>query len=717
LLTGRALLSHRALVAAGDRDDLLAGLDAIGSGDTRPYTVAGIAGAPPKAVFVFPGQGAQRLGMGRALHARFPVFATAFDEACARLDARLDGSVAASVRDVVFAVSGSPEADLLDQTVYTQAALFAVETALFRLAESWEIRPHLVLGHSIGEITAAHVAGMLSLDDAVTVVAARGLLMQALPPGGAMVAVSATVAEIGPYLGAGVDLAAVNTPSAVVLSGDEDAVLDAAGRLHAAGRKVKRLPVSHAFHSARMEPMLAEFAAAIASVTWRPPQIEMVAAQDGDMRTAGYWVEHVRRPVRFADGVTAAIGQGGNLFIEMGPGAGLSGPVMETGAAVPSADSVVCVPVLRDGQAEEQAFVAALAELFVRGAAVDWQALLPAGAPAIELPTYAFDHRHYWLAATSARTDAAGPRDLGANAAGSDAMFQVAWTETASSTAEVPEHRVVPVVTAADVTALRAGDGLPAVAVLEVDRGRDALPLLSDVLAVLQAWQAEHGLEDSRLAVVTRGAVPVGTAVTDVSSAAVWGLVRAAQAETPDRILLVDIDAGADREAAVGAALATGEPQLAVRDTAFVPRLAPCDRSRTYRSPPTRGTVLVTGGTGSLGASWPGHLSSLRRPAPVCQQAWFARRWRLDPWLSCPAWRLRDRVARDVSDRPRKPRCWLKIAPEHELTGPWSTPPCARRRHARGADASGSRPSSDRRPTVRGTDELTRPRSRGLRRS
>ncbi|MFJ9025010.1 SDR family NAD(P)-dependent oxidoreductase [Streptomyces sp. NPDC102259] len=892
LLEGRALLAHRAVVAAADRDTLVERLDAITAGEPVPGATVGTATADAAAsvVFVFPGQGSQRPGMGRELYARFPAYAAAFDEACARLDDRLSGAVGTSVRDVVLAEPDSPRAALLDRTVYTQAALFAVETALFRLAESWGVRPRLLLGHSIGEITAAHVAGMLSLDDAATVVAARGRLMQALPAGGAMAAVAAGEDEVRPFLGSGVDVAAVNQPSSVVLSGDEDAVLAAADALRARGRKVKRLQVSHAFHSARMDPMLAEFRAAIADVIWRPARIRVVAHQDGDMASADYWVEHIRRTVRFADGMAAALDQGGKLFVEVGPGAALTGPMLETAAA--SGAEPVCTPMLRDGHDEAQTAIGALAELFVRGVPADWRTLLPAGPPAVELPTYAFDRTHYWLRTAAGRTDATGlgqvaadhpllsaivpvpdtgglvgtarlssathpwldehrvhgvtvvsaaalldlavragdevgcgtvarlavetplvvppnagvrveiavgaadeqgcrpvtihgaqdgsggwvrhasgelsartpaasgpephawppagaeqvetpaeslgllgvwrrgedtyvevalpddgadpddaprfgldpalldavtravagdatvaavweevvlhasgarrlratltplgddrwtldatdesglpvlsarswtaapirPQDVG-GAAAADAMYRVVWTATEPSTVppEQPTTATAPVTSPADVTAfagrITAGaedderrHSPPTTAVLEVAVGREARPLLADVLAVLQAWQHEAPAA-ARLVVVTRGAVPAGpAAVTDVPSAAVWGLVRAAQAEMPGRILLLDLDldldlhSGANTDAAVATALASGEPQAAMRGTTLlVPRLAPAgplaEQNAEQPVVDPEGTVLVTGGTGSLGALVARHLVRAR---------------------------------------------------------------------------------------------------------
>ncbi|MEV8505696.1 type I polyketide synthase [Actinoplanes sp. NPDC051475] len=476
LVANRALLAHRAVVAAADRDALLAGLDALAADEAAPGTAIGAvsSGAAASLVFVFPGQGAQRAGMGRALYQRFPVYAAAFDEACALLDERLGGAVDAPVRDVVFA----SESASLNQTVYTQAALFAVEVALFRLVESWGVRPRLLLGHSIGELAAAHVAGMLSLADAATVVAARGRLMQALPAGGAMAAVAATEDEVRPFLGAGVCLAAVNQPSSVVLSGDEEGVLAAIETLRAQGRKVHRLPVSHAFHSARMDPMLDDFRAAIAGVTWNPAKIRIVAHQDGDLTDPGYWVEHVRRTVRFADGVSAAIEQGGRLFVELGPGAGLSAAVLETAAG--SEHETMCVPVLRDQQAEPHTLITALATLFVRGVPMDWQALVPAGAPVVALPTYAFDRKHYWLKSGTGTVNAAalGQVDvdhplLSAIVAAPDTGGLIGTARLALTTHPwLAEHRihdvvVVPAAALVDL-AIRVGDEVGCGAVREL---------------------------------------------------------------------------------------------------------------------------------------------------------------------------------------------------------------------------------------------------------
>ncbi|WP_405854124.1 SDR family NAD(P)-dependent oxidoreductase [Streptomyces sp. NBC_01515] len=402
LVAQRAVLSERAVVVAASRGEALAGLGALAQGELSPVVVRGSAGGSVRTVVVFPGQGSQRVGMGRELYGRYPVFAEAFDAACAALDGELSGWVEFPVRDVVLGEAGD-----LSRTVFTQAGLFAVETALFRLVESWGVKPDAVMGHSIGEITAAHVAGVLSLADAAVVVAARGRLMEALPSGGAMVAVAASEAEVAGLLGEGVGLAAVNGPASVVLSGVEDAVLAVAGKLGEQGRKTKRLTVSHAFHSVLMEPMLDEFAAVLSRVSWSEPEFPVVSnvtgwlAEPGQLTDPQYWVDHVRRPVRFADGVTAAAGDGDVVFVELGPGAALSSVVAES-----AGERATCVAALRDGRPEAQTLLTATAEVFVRGGSVDWAGMLPvAGASHLDLPTYAFDHQHYWLQTVPA-TDA-----------------------------------------------------------------------------------------------------------------------------------------------------------------------------------------------------------------------------------------------------------------------------------------------------------------------
>ncbi|MBC3988450.1 SDR family NAD(P)-dependent oxidoreductase [Streptomyces sp. AC563] len=408
LATTRSLFDQRAVLVGEGRADLLRGLDALAKGETAPGVVRGTAGAAGKTAFLFSGQGAQRLGMGRELYEAFPVFADAWDEVCAHLDVLLERPL----RDVVFAAEGSAEAALLDRTAFTQPALFAVEIALFRLLEHWGVRPDVVIGHSIGEIAAAHVAGVFSLEDACTLVAARGRLMQALPEGGAMVAIEASDEEVaGSLTGreAEVSIAAVNGPTAVVIAGDEAAVREIAGQWSERGRKTRRLRVSHAFHSPRMDAMLGDFREVVEELTFASPALALVSNVTGQPAGADevgapeYWVRHVREAVRFADGVRALEKLGVTRFVEVGPDGVLTAMARDCvtdrpdGAAEP-----VLVPVLRRERPEARALTAALAELHVGGVAVDWERVF-AGRDArrVELPTYAFQRERYWLEALS----------------------------------------------------------------------------------------------------------------------------------------------------------------------------------------------------------------------------------------------------------------------------------------------------------------------------
>ncbi|MEU7574976.1 SDR family NAD(P)-dependent oxidoreductase [Micromonospora sp. NPDC049240] len=402
LATTRAALDHRAALLVGDPADARAALTALSRGDTDPAGVLTGRVSDGRLAVLFGGQGGQRAGMGRELRAAYPVYAEAFDAACAELDRHVTGQ---SVADVVLAPDGDTRAALLHETRYTQPALFAVEVALHRLLESWGVRPDLLLGHSIGEIAAAHVAGVLTLADAAALVAARGRLMQALPAGGAMVAVEADETEVLPHLTDRVGLAAVNGPTAVVLSGDADAVEAVAATLRAAGRRTSRLRVSHAFHSPRMTPMLDAFREVAAGLTYRAPQLPVVSTLTGApvdaarLTSPEHWVAHVRDTVRFADGVRALHAEGATTFLEIGPGGVLAALAAE--CLADAGDDLAFVPTLRAGTPEPAALLTAAARLHVRGVPVDRAALAgPGPHPPVALPTYAFRHRHYWLPAT-----------------------------------------------------------------------------------------------------------------------------------------------------------------------------------------------------------------------------------------------------------------------------------------------------------------------------
>ncbi|WP_246264252.1 type I polyketide synthase [Acrocarpospora pleiomorpha] len=382
LATTRSALAHRAVLTGGDRDRLRRSLTALATGKPDPGLIAGVV-AEGGLAYLLTGQGSQRVGMGRELYAAYPVFAAAFDEVCAGLGL--------PVKETVFGT----DQQHLDRTEFAQTGLFALEVALFRLFESWGIRPDLLLGHSIGELTAAHLAGVLSLRDACTLVAARGSLMQALPEGGAMYAVATSEDEVA-QLPPGVSVAAVNGPRSVVISGTEEAVVALAERLRTQGRKTRRLQVSHAFHSSLMDPMLDEFRAVAESLTYHPPEIPIVSDLTGRLATTDelcspeYWVRHIRGTVRFLDGMRTLQDEGVNTFLELGPETTLT--VMAADCLTETADAAV-IPVLRRDDV-----LGAVAALHVRGHGPDWSAWYAgSGARRVDLPTYAFQRKRFWL--------------------------------------------------------------------------------------------------------------------------------------------------------------------------------------------------------------------------------------------------------------------------------------------------------------------------------
>ncbi|MFI6096917.1 type I polyketide synthase [Lentzea sp. NPDC051213] len=410
LATTRARLDHRAVVLAGGTDELTAGLTALARGEEAPRVVRDVQRTGGLA-FLFSGQGSQRAGMGRELYQAHPVFAAKFDE----ITALLDPLLGRSLKDVVFTSAGGE----LDSTEFTQAGLFAVETAMAHLLGHWGVHPDFLLGHSVGEITAAHVAGVLSLPDACALVAARGRLMRQLPPGGAMIAVQATEEEARSAvegLSHAIGIAAVNGPGSVVLSGDEDVVAEVASRF--ADRRTKRLSVSHAFHSHRMEPMLAEFAELVARLSLRPPQIPIISnltgaqARPADLCSPGYWVRHVRETVRFADGVDFLLEQGVRTLLEVGPGGALCAAA---GDVFGDRDDLAAVPLTRANVPEPLAMSEAVSRVHARGVDVDWpQVFAGTGARTVDLPTYAFQRGRYWLA-SGPGTD---PAELGQHGVG-----------------------------------------------------------------------------------------------------------------------------------------------------------------------------------------------------------------------------------------------------------------------------------------------------------
>ncbi|MFD0363633.1 type I polyketide synthase [Nocardia sp. GCM10030253] len=394
LATTRTVFDYRAVLLASDYQSLRASASAAAMGAVDGSVVVGTATPSRKLALLLPGQGSQRAGMGRQLYETFPVFRAAFDELCAAFGAHLDKPL----RAVVF---GADTEAVLDRTEYTQPALFAVEVAIYRLLESWGLAPDFLLGHSIGELAAAHIGGVFSLTDAAAVVATRGRLMQQLGPG-AMLAVRATLDEVTESL-AGYDgqlsVAASNGPNATVISGDPDAIAALAKQWRGRGRRTRRLRVERAFHSPHLDGVLDELAAVVAEAELRPSSIPLLSNVTGEPVVAAeicspvYWVQQARRAVLFHDCMRYLIGAGVDTFIEIGPGDVLSGMSYESAGD----GHCVSMPTLGNGELEPRGLLRAAAGAWVRGIAMDWAAVFAeSGARPVDLPTYAFQHRRYW---------------------------------------------------------------------------------------------------------------------------------------------------------------------------------------------------------------------------------------------------------------------------------------------------------------------------------
>jgi acyl transferase domain-containing protein/NADP-dependent 3-hydroxy acid dehydrogenase YdfG/acyl carrier protein len=626
LASTRVSWEHRAVVTAADTAGAISGLSALAEDRPAPGVVLGSV-APGALAVLFTGQGSQRIGMGLELAAVEPVFAAAFDEVCAELDPLLD-------RPLREVVAGEPE--LLGQTGYAQAALFAIEVALFRLAGSWGIRPDYLLGHSVGELAAAHVAGVLSLSDAAALVAARGRLMQALPAGGAMVSVLAGESEVAELLagrGHEVSIAAVNGPGSTVLSGLDAAVSDVRARLEDKGHKTRVLQVSHAFHSPLMEPMLADFRRVAESLTFTPPSVPIVSTVTGELVPApvlcspDYWVRHAREAVRFHDGVRALSALGVTTYLELGPDAVLSAMAQD---CVDDAGAAAFLPALRRDRPESGTFLAAVAGVHVRGAAAPkWtERFEGTGARRISLPHYAFQRKHFWLKP---------PAPALASTVDSQ-RYAVAWrpiaepdgglTGTWSVVASGQDPFVQSVVDA--LTERGANVVVPGERPGSLDGCAGVVSLL-DVEGTLGLIGALAGTAfDGQVWFVTGEAVAAdpGDTVDRPEQARVWALGRALAAERPRlRVGLVDVlasaDAGIARRLAGVVAGASGEDEFAIRPAGVLVRRvvrSTTDASEVSWTPGS--AVLVTDGTWGAGAHvarWlagagAGHLLLTRRP-------------------------------------------------------------------------------------------------------
>ncbi|MER7638422.1 type I polyketide synthase [Streptomyces sp. NPDC126522] len=665
LVGGRAQLPRRAAVVAEGRAEAVTRLRALAEGRSAAGVLTGRAESGGRLAVVFSGQGSQRLGMGRELHATQPVFAAAFDEICDHFAPHLQ----LPLQDVVFGEA----AELLNRTGYAQAALFAIEVALYRLVEHWGVTPGLLIGHSIGEFAAAHVAGVWTLPDACALVAARGTLMQAVEADGAMTALAVTPDELRPVLapyGDRLGVAAVNGPSSVVISGDRDAVEEVTLWYELDGRRVQRLRVSHAFHSAHMDTMLDAFAEVLAGVRFHPPTLPVVSNMTGavadpaELCSPAYWVRHVREAVRFADGITTLHAEAATAFLELGPAGTLTAAIRDS---LPDDAQPVIVSALRRDRPEAATFTEAMAALHLSGLPVDWApAFTETGARTVDLPTYPFQHSRFWLQAPerTAGLDLwesvtrAQPAELarqldldeeqvrtvvpaltdwlrtqGRSARRERSDRQVGWVPvTVTETpARLDGRWLVAVPSGADradarVTALAAALERAGAEVVVGELASQHAEFAGIVAPVALAedpglFAVEVAQADTSgpvLWFVTQGAVDP---VLDPRQAAAWGLGQVISLELPHQWGgLVDLPGVHDDEDldALCAVLASNgsrsgperEDQVAIGDGRVLGRRVmalSADRAPEQPWRPT-GTVLVTGGTGALGARIAGWL-------------------------------------------------------------------------------------------------------------
>ncbi len=406
LLSSRASLSHRAVVVGSDKEELLQGLDALVKGSSH-RGLATAKATQGKTAFLLSGQGSQRAQMGKELYEAFPTYAKAFDRACEALQEHLPFSV----KDAVFADEGTELAKTLSRTDVTQASIFALQVALFDLISDFGLSPDYLIGHSIGELSAAHLSGVLSLQDAAKLVAARGTLMAALPKGGAMASIRASEQEVKESLAEfeGLTIAAVNSPSSVSVSGEEEALEEWEALQEEQDKKTKRLDVSHAFHSQLIEPMLEEFEQLASTLEFKAPRIPIVSnvtaeeLSEKEATSPAYWASQIREAVRFAKGIESLKDKGVGRYLELGAGTTLTALAAET----VEEEEATFAPSLGKDAPEPTSLIAALGAMHASGAKPDFKVLLaePPQAPA-ELPTYPFQRRRYWLESMAGSGDA-----------------------------------------------------------------------------------------------------------------------------------------------------------------------------------------------------------------------------------------------------------------------------------------------------------------------
>ena len=626
LALGRAQLAHRAAVLAQDREQLIARLGALSSGEPEEGMIQGRVRGESRVAFVFPGQGGQWEGMAVDLWDSSPAFAESMQACAAALAPHLDWSL----EDLLRGAPGAPDLGRID---VVQPALFAVMVSLARLWQAFGVEPTAAVGHSQGEIAAAHIVGGLSLEDAARIVAVRSQALARLEGAGGMMAVALSAEDFerrAREFDGRVTVAAVNAPASLVVSGDPEALDELERDLEADEVRARRILSTVPGHSPRVEAVRDEMLEALAGIEPHPSEVPLystVTAERADtsLMDADHWYRNLRQTVQFEPAIRAMAGVGIDALIEVGPHPVLTLPALQTLESAGEGE-VAAIQSLRRDEAGPDRFIRSLADAHVHGIQVAWERLLPR-AERVELPTYAFQRRRYWL--NQGRAHDADAHDAGELAVRpGDGLFEVDWRPLPGTASGEGRRLAVvgegvplapggpPIERYADLQALleatNAGSPAPDDVLAAIEPPDETvLPEAAHVTAtraleLLKAWLAAEPLAGSRLVLTTRNALATADGQhPDLSAAALPGLVRTAKTEHPGRFALLDTD-GELSPGELAAALGSAEPEIALRrGVVLVPRLRrfPAGSARpSGGSSLADGTVLVTGGTTGVGA-------------------------------------------------------------------------------------------------------------------
>ncbi|EEQ28107.1 polyketide synthase [Microsporum canis CBS 113480] len=635
LATARTHFQRRVVVVASDKAQLLGELASVSSGSGKFLNGNEVGKA--SVGILFTGQGSQRLGMGKDLYAVYPVFRNILDNIAA-----LFSGLESPLLDIMWAEPGSTNASLLNRTDFTQAALFALEVSLWGLWQSWGVHPDYILGHSVGEIVAAHVAGVLSLPDACQLVMMRGRLMQALPSQGKMASIEASSIEVETTikeLGQSdkVEIGAYNTPSQVVISGDSEAVDAVAVHMAKLGRKTKVLGTSHAFHSSHMDDMLDNFRAVAQNLQFNPPKIPIISSMTGELAKVGelqqaeYWVQQARNAVRFSDAFQELAKQGANVFLELGPSPTLCGLGASCLTDTSQVNTALWLPSLRPDVDAISVIQNSINELHTRHVAIDWSEFFkPFGCQRVGLPTYAFQRESFQPAEVpnlfgnlSRSCDTPGAiNDV------ESMMFEINWRPVSTNKSQTrgtwgllyPSNETAWMKMAQNAL---SNTGVKLVPVTKPQEAKQLDGVLSlwdsnaDVIQMAHSFTATalaHLQEVSKTGFaapvvwVTRHAVGAGTndQPTGIGAGPLWGLMRTTRSEHPElRLHLIDIGDDTSFDALGMALMLDNQAEIAIRKgQLLVPHLERATMLPTPVGQPllrTDGAVLVTGGLGDLG--------------------------------------------------------------------------------------------------------------------